>query len=128
MTKATCRTCNQYNFIFILIQANSPTLKYNSSIPPTNVVIPEEKANISCELYTAGPPLPVLLTLEVLEGNVTSIFTNVCINDPETCTWSYLNPLEWEIPESIKEQVRYHHHSGFCIILSMISISVLIRM
>ena len=73
----------------------APTLKYDgTAIESDTERIHTGPKTVSCELEDAGPPLPEVLQLLVLEGrdvNETSI--DEPVQDDVTCTWSYFPPL-----------------------------------
>ena len=76
-----------------------PTLKYGDEIIETNTIrnhsFPE---TVSCELYAAGPPLPESLTLVITEGDsAEGISTTDHRKDNPTCTWSYPEPLQFDV-------------------------------
>ena len=86
----------------------NPTLKYGDDIIETSdtIIIHSAPETVSCELYNAGPPLPVPLELVIgtEDTGVVSVAT-----DPEksdvTCKWSYFEPLETDI-NNLTEIVR----------------------
>ena len=92
----------------IAIAAIPPILKYNSTKPTedSDCVIAKTTAPVSCELYDAGPPLPAALTLEVVEGNMTSNTSTDWTQDVTTCMWNYPNPVKMNVSEDILDKVR----------------------
>ena len=73
----------------------APILKYGGTAVESDTErIHTGSKTVSCELEDAGPSLPEVLELLVLEGsdvNTTSI--NEPVHDDVKCTWSYFPPL-----------------------------------
>ena len=72
-----------------------PTLKYGGiAIESDTERIHMGPKTVSCVLEDAGPPLPEVLELLVLEGSdVNPKSSENSTRDDVTCTWSYFPPL-----------------------------------
>ena len=94
----------------------APTLKYDSTAieSDTERIHTGHKA-VSCELNDAGPPLPEVLELLVLEGSeVYETSSRDWEKDDDICTWSYVPPLT-TVVNNITTKVRiifFHRNSG----------------
>ena len=73
----------------------APTLKYDGvAIERDTQRIHVGPKTVSCGLKDAGPPLPEILELEVLEGNeVNTTSSENTTKDDDSCTWTYIPPL-----------------------------------
>ena len=73
----------------------APTLKYEgTAIESDTDRIHMGPKTVSCELNDAGPPLPEVLELLVLEGSeVNETSSRNWTKDDAICTWSYVPPL-----------------------------------
>ena len=95
----SAKVCHRWwhtaNSAFCYILVIAPTLKYDgTAIVSDTEQIHTGPKTVSCELEDAGPPLPELLELLVLEGSdVNPKSSENSTRDDVTCTWSYFPPL-----------------------------------
>ena len=94
----------------------APTLKYEgTAIESDTERIHTGPKTVSCELSNAGPPLPEVLELLVLEGSeVNETSSRDFIKDDDICTWSYVSPLTIVV-NNITTKVRmifFYRNSG----------------
>ena len=73
----------------------APTLKYEgTAIESDTERIHTGPKTVSCALEDAGPPLPEVMELQVLEGSeVNTTSSENTTKDDDSCTWSYIPPL-----------------------------------
>ena len=85
----------------------SPTLRYGDEIIDTDTTIAHSAPEtVSCELYNAGPPLPEILLLTMMEGDSdVGVPATDSVRNNETCTWSF--PVPQMVINDLTETVRH---------------------
>ena len=85
----------------------APTLKYEgTAIESDTERIHTGPKTVSCALEDAGPPLPEVIELLVLEGSeVNPKSRQNSTKDDNTCTWTYIPPLT-TVVNNIASKVR----------------------
>ena len=79
---------------------------YDSMVPTENAMIINKSTFVTCELpyLGTGPPEPELVTLEVLEGNLSSICEQN-FYEQQCDTWENFSPLKMKVFDNISEKV-----------------------
>ena len=80
----------------------SPTLRYNDEVivRDTSRQARALSRNVaSCGLFNGGPPVPQILELVILQGDLASKRADNAVQDPQTCTWSFPDRLELDLSD-----------------------------